>query len=290
MIILTAETKWPPFPDDIFKCIFLNENVSISIKISLKFAPEGRINNIPALVQIMAWRRPGDKPLSEPMMVSLLTHVCVTRPQWVKGIFQIPVLSKYDLDNLCLQCVDEHNIDFMSLHVLLLRQAKFYEAVRFHLKGILWITNPRVCNHISATLEQESCHDDNFAVTCGNGSCHYDTRRYRVGIITTLWFRCKQFLLTVSLVWCSFYFVRNFWTNNGPASTTTHNTVSRWVSRWWRSWVGATKPISSVLLFSEFFSIIKTHVSYWISRLYLTGDAAAQLRWHMSNINVIQRI
>ena len=32
----------------------------------------------------MAWRRPGDKPLSEPMMVSLLTHLCVTRPQWVK--------------------------------------------------------------------------------------------------------------------------------------------------------------------------------------------------------------
>ena len=32
----------------------------------------------------MAWRRPGDKPLSEPMMVRLLAHVCVTRPQWVK--------------------------------------------------------------------------------------------------------------------------------------------------------------------------------------------------------------
>ena len=72
------------FADDIFKCIFLNENVWIPIKISLKFVPEGPINNIPALVQIMAWRRPGDKPLSEPMMVSLTTHVCVTRPQWVK--------------------------------------------------------------------------------------------------------------------------------------------------------------------------------------------------------------
>ena len=53
------------FPDDIFKCIFLNENVKISIKISLKFVPKGPINNIPALVQIMAWRRPRDKPLSE---------------------------------------------------------------------------------------------------------------------------------------------------------------------------------------------------------------------------------
>ena len=38
----------------------------------------------------MAWRRPGDKPLSEPMIVSLLTHICVTRPQWIKrlNIFQ----------------------------------------------------------------------------------------------------------------------------------------------------------------------------------------------------------
>ena len=68
------------FPDDIFKCVFLNENVQISIKSSLKFVPNGLINNIPALVQIMAWHRPGDKSLSEPMMVRLLTHICVTRP------------------------------------------------------------------------------------------------------------------------------------------------------------------------------------------------------------------
>ena len=73
------------FADDIFKCIFLNENAWISLKISLKFVPKVLINNIPALVQIMAWRRPGDKSLSEPMMVSLLTHICVTRPQWVKA-------------------------------------------------------------------------------------------------------------------------------------------------------------------------------------------------------------
>ena len=72
------------FADDIFKCIFLNEIVWISIEISLKFVRKGSINNIPALVLIMAWRRPGDKPLSEPMMVSVLTHICVTRPQWVK--------------------------------------------------------------------------------------------------------------------------------------------------------------------------------------------------------------
>ena len=51
------------------------------IKISLKSVPKGPIDNMPLLDQIMAWRGSGDKPLSEPMMVSLLTHICDTRPQ-----------------------------------------------------------------------------------------------------------------------------------------------------------------------------------------------------------------
>ena len=58
------------FPDHIYKCIFLNETIWMSIKISLKFVLKGQINSISSLVQIMAWRRPGDKPLSEPMMVN----------------------------------------------------------------------------------------------------------------------------------------------------------------------------------------------------------------------------
>ena len=73
------------FADDIFKYIFLNENVWISIEISLKFAKVS-MNNIPTLVQIMAWCRLGDKLLSEPMMFSLPTHICVTRPLWVKTL------------------------------------------------------------------------------------------------------------------------------------------------------------------------------------------------------------
>ena len=83
------------FPDDIFKCIFVNENVWIPIKISLKFVPEGPINNIPALIQIMAWRRSGDKPLSEPVVVSLLTHLCVTRPRWVKARINLTMVSLF---------------------------------------------------------------------------------------------------------------------------------------------------------------------------------------------------
>ena len=60
-----------------FSNAFLNENVWISPKFWLKFALKVRINKIPALVRIMAWHRPGGKPLSEPMMVNLLTHVYV---------------------------------------------------------------------------------------------------------------------------------------------------------------------------------------------------------------------
>ena len=71
------------FPDDMLKCIWLNENVYIYMKISLKFVSNGPIKNILALVQIMVWRRPGDKSLYEWIMASLLPHICITRPRWV---------------------------------------------------------------------------------------------------------------------------------------------------------------------------------------------------------------
>ena len=96
------------FPDDIFKCIFLNKNVWIPIKISLQFVPKGPINNNPALVQIMAWRRPGGKPLSEPMTVSFLTHICVTRPQWVMEMFDCSII-------LSLHCI--YGMRCLSYHI-----------------------------------------------------------------------------------------------------------------------------------------------------------------------------
>ena len=86
--ILRPRQNGRHFADAIFKRIFFNENVWISIKISLKFVPKGPINIITAMFQIMAWRRPGDKPLSGPMIVRLPTHICVTRPQWVNSLHQ----------------------------------------------------------------------------------------------------------------------------------------------------------------------------------------------------------
>ena len=54
--------------DDIFKCIFLNENDKIPIHVSLKIVPRSPIDSKSALVRVMAWRRTGDKLLPEPMM------------------------------------------------------------------------------------------------------------------------------------------------------------------------------------------------------------------------------
>ena len=54
--------------DDIFKCIFVNENDSILIQISLKVVPKSPLDDKPALVQVMAWHRTSGKPLPEPML------------------------------------------------------------------------------------------------------------------------------------------------------------------------------------------------------------------------------
>ena len=97
------------FSEDIFKCIFFTENVWSLLKFSLKFIPKVPIDNIPALVQIMAWRRPGDKPLSEPVIFSLLMHICITRPQWVKD--RVPGCSTNNGNQGDMPC---YNIKFRA--------------------------------------------------------------------------------------------------------------------------------------------------------------------------------
>ena len=55
--------------DDMFNCIFLNETDRIPVNSLLKYFPRSPIDNKPALVQVMAWRRTGDKSLLEPMLI-----------------------------------------------------------------------------------------------------------------------------------------------------------------------------------------------------------------------------
>ena len=108
VITLRPRKNGRHFADDIFRCIFVNEKFCILIKISLNFVPTGPIDNISALVQIMAWRCPGAKPLSEPMMVSLLTHICVTRPQWV--ILNCLILSVQPLKPLACWMISSERL------------------------------------------------------------------------------------------------------------------------------------------------------------------------------------
>ena len=55
--LIGAETKYMPFCRRHYQCIVVNENVLILIEMSMKFISEDSINNIPALVQLMVWRR-----------------------------------------------------------------------------------------------------------------------------------------------------------------------------------------------------------------------------------------
>ena len=66
--LITVDKMATILADDNFKCIFLNENDRIPIWISMKFVPRSPIDNKTALVQVMACRRTGDKPLPELML------------------------------------------------------------------------------------------------------------------------------------------------------------------------------------------------------------------------------
>ena len=72
--------------DDTFKRIFLNENVRISIQISLKFVPKSPIYNKSELFLVMAGRRTGDKPLPEAMMTQFTDAYLRYKGRWVKEV------------------------------------------------------------------------------------------------------------------------------------------------------------------------------------------------------------
>ena len=98
------------------------------------------------LVQIMAWRRPGDKPLSEPMLVSLLTHIYVTRSQWVN---QIPVEIMTSMSNhIPLFYMDGKTYPCsIPMHVYLISVIKRAPEVRLCLireVTILWGNIPKI--------------------------------------------------------------------------------------------------------------------------------------------------
>ena len=153
------------FADDLFKCIFLNGNVLILIKIALKFIPKDPLNNIPASVQIMVWCQLGDKPLSEPMMIILLTHmrhsaslsqikrcpVYWSGLQWLNEMYHLIRLSP--LHKICLVTLRPKSYDlldyfFVGLEVLCQSWSSFsypnrHDTVRCRYNAVNFIQNPR---------------------------------------------------------------------------------------------------------------------------------------------------
>ena len=107
------------------------------------------------LVQIMAWRRPGDNPLSEPMMASLLTHICVTRPLWINMMALCNVISQpatpllslfqsgFDVECLITTCLDTMN------------KGSWITLTKYMYVIILFVTSWRHTAHWKPSLERK---------------------------------------------------------------------------------------------------------------------------------------
>ena len=97
------------FPEDISNAFSWMKMHEFRVRLHWSLFPRAQLTIFQHLVQIMAWRRPDDKTLSEPMMVSLLTHICVTRPQWVKPYNHI-YAQLFSIQTIYLWSVTMYNI------------------------------------------------------------------------------------------------------------------------------------------------------------------------------------
>ena len=93
ILITVFDLIWSPpgqngwhFTGNIFRCIFMNEKFCILIPNSLKFVPKCPIDNMSALVQVMAWHQIGNKPLPEPMLIQFTDAYMRHLGRWVKRI------------------------------------------------------------------------------------------------------------------------------------------------------------------------------------------------------------
>ena len=141
--ILRSKHNGHQFVHKIFKCIFLNGSVWILIKVSQDFVPKCPINNILALGQIMACHQPGDKALSETMMVSILTLICIIRLQWVNTKY---ILLPYSIDIVLTPSICQSKFELCSMFVIaVLHKTQFYCGIPVLLIVI-------IKNHMCLTL------------------------------------------------------------------------------------------------------------------------------------------
>ena len=127
------------------------------------------MNNIPSLVQTMAWRRPSDKPLSEPMMVNLLTHIWVTRPEWVNW-----EVFKIFNQNFTLSSFWRTQFKRVSTNLAGDRRLPKAMLIQF-IVAYIWVTRSQWVNWRGWLREQRSLWRvvDLPPVTCGLVICLY---------------------------------------------------------------------------------------------------------------------
>ena len=139
---------------------------------SLKLVPKGPIEIIPSLVQIIDWRLPGDTPLPKSMMARLLTHICVTRPQWVdvtsRPVFRCNKQVKVDLRHIyTFKLQSEKTPTLPTDNVVLVSQQRSavraiynYEFLTPYVRNILEIKVHSIfCNIVTAKVIEILRHE-----------------------------------------------------------------------------------------------------------------------------------
>ena len=153
--------------------------INFDFKISLQFVLKCLMENIATLVQIMSWRRPGDKPLSEPMMFFLLTHIWVTRPQWVKSTSGChgTYICASDLSphwpRLTLRFVDYSALSYFlnQLRIIVSSICEKNSVKKLLLKYIFNEGHFELAPKCEVKLESVSCNDSTGVITSSSVSC-----------------------------------------------------------------------------------------------------------------------
>ena len=108
-------------------------------------------------VQIMTWCRSGDKPLSEPMLVFALTHICVTRPQWVKSIGIPSIKNTGGLSTTILTLIHTFELKQHPIRVNSSLPTTVYQGLIYPLNLIKWMSDsPR--HFLSRPRKNPSLH------------------------------------------------------------------------------------------------------------------------------------
>ena len=138
---------------------FCQWNCCILFQISLKYVRKGPIGNNPAAIQIMAWHRPGDKPLSEQIMVRFPTYICVNRPQWVKIV--LPISKERKSFKMSFEI--SRNIEALEmLQRVMIKYKRFSDSM--HIILIWWLLMPCRLFGVGHLITVTSSHDERDGV------------------------------------------------------------------------------------------------------------------------------